>query len=326
MVTKDKLLSHLKGKRGQWVSGESLTTELAVSRAAICKHVRKLREEGYDIGSSTKKGYLFRNSTDRLLPREIRENLDTKVFGKGDIHYFEEIDSTNIRAKALAAGGAPEGTLVVAEKQTLGKGRRGRKWFSPEGDGIYISLVLRPVMPASEAPRITLMTAVAVADALLYLLEIPVTIKWPNDILIDGKKLAGILTEMSTEMESIDYVVVGLGLNVNTAGEAFPEDLRGQAISLSAESGTPVSRIGVARAFLKYFEKNYEMLGRGGFDAIMGRWRELTNVFGQQVRVEAIGKAYSGEVVDVDSDGTLVLKDDSGQLQRVLCGDLCVVE
>jgi len=325
MATKEKLLIHLKEKKGQWVSGESLTEELAVSRAAICKHVKRLRKDGYGIASSTKKGYLFRSPTDRLLAREIRQDLGTHAFGKGEIHYFEEIESTNVMAKALAAQGALEGTLVVAETQRLGKGRRGRTWFSPDGDGIYLSLILRPVIPASEAPRITLMTAVAVADALLSFVDIPVAIKWPNDILVGEKKLAGILTEMSTEMDSVDYIVVGLGLNVNTAAEGFPEALRGQATSLLVETGERVSRVGVVRAFLEHFEKCYEQLTTAGFDPIMTRWRALTNVFGQQVRVEAIGNVYSGEVVDVDSDGILVIKDESGQLQRVLCGDLCVV-
>ena len=326
LSTKYKLLFHLKGRKGQWVSGESLTDEMAVSRAAICKHVRKLREEGYDIASSTKKGYFFKRSTERLLPQEIREDLDTTVFGKGDIHYFEEIDSTNMQAKTLAARGAPEGTLVVAERQTLGKGRRGRQWFSPEGDGIYISLVLRPTIPANEAARMTLMTAVAVADALLSLVDISVTIKWPNDILIGKKKLAGILTEMSTEMDTIDYIVVGLGLNVNTPKEAFPEMIQEQATSLLNETGSRISRIALLQAFLTHFEKRYQMLTVGeGFKPIMRRWRELTNVFGQQVRVKAVGKVYAGEVVDVDSDGTLILKDAAGQLYRILCGDLCVL-
>jgi BirA family biotin operon repressor/biotin-[acetyl-CoA-carboxylase] ligase len=325
MATREKLLFSLKERKRQWVSGQSLTKELAVSRAAICKHIKRLREEGYDIASSTKKGYMLHSATDRLLPNEIREDLKSKLFGPGDIHYFEEIDSTNIRAKALAAQGASEGTLVVAETQRLGKGRRGRSWFSPDRSGIYLSLILRPVFPASEAPRITLMTAVAVADALMSLVDIPVAIKWPNDILADGKKLAGILTEMSTEMDSIDYVVVGLGLNVNTPHEDFPEELRGQATSLLAKTGERLSRVRVVRAFLEHFEKNYEQLTTEGFVPIMNRWRGLTNVFGQQVRVEAIGNVYSGKVVDVDSDGTLVLKDDDGQLHRVLCGDLCIV-
>jgi BirA family biotin operon repressor/biotin-[acetyl-CoA-carboxylase] ligase len=287
--------------------------------------VKKLREEGYGISSSTRKGYVFTSPTERLLAREIRHGLGTHTFGKGQIHYFEKIDSTNVMAKTLATQGALEGTLVVAETQHLGKGRRGRTWFSPAGGGVYLSLILRPVISASQAPSITLMTAVAVAEALLSVVDIPVTIKWPNDILVTGKKLAGILTEMSTELDSVDYIVVGLGLNVNTAAEDFPSGLRAQATSLLVETGERVSRVRLARAFLEHFEKRYEQLAAGGVAPIMSRWRELTNIFGQQVRVEAIGHVYAGEVLDIDSDGTLILKDENGQVQRVLCGDLCVV-
>ena len=215
MVTKDQLLVYLKEKRRTWISGELLSDELSVSRSAVWKHIRKLREEGYVIESSPKKGYLLRRDSDLLLPNEIRHGLNTKVFGKKDIEYFKEIDSTNTKAKDLAQGGAPEGTVVIAEKQTKGRGRRGRTWLSPEGDGIYATLILRPAMSPGEAPRITLMTAVAVAEALLSLIQIDIRIKWPNDILVNGRKLAGILTEITADMDAVNYIVVGLGLNVN---------------------------------------------------------------------------------------------------------------
>ncbi len=160
------------------------------------------------------------------MPNEILDSLDTRIFGKRNIDYFMEIDTTNTRAKDLAAEGAPEGTLVIAEKQTKGRGRKGRSWFSPLGHGIYTSFILRPAMPPSGAPRITLMTAVAIAEALLSLMQLEVRIKWPNDILVNGKKLAGILTEISTEMDAINYIVVGIGLNVNTPFKDLPEFLQ----------------------------------------------------------------------------------------------------
>jgi BirA family biotin operon repressor/biotin-[acetyl-CoA-carboxylase] ligase len=324
MATKDTLLSCLKEKKGHWVSGELLSNELAVSRAAVCKHIGKLRKEGYDIKSSTKKGYLFAGSPDRLLPNEIRDGLGTRIFGKGDILYFGQTDSTNTRAKELAGRMAPEGTVVVAEEQTSGRGRRERTWFSPKGHGIYASLILRPAMPASEAPRITLMTAVAVADALLSLAKMPVTIKWPNDILVNGKKLAGILTEISTEMDAVHHIVVGLGLNVSTPFERFPEDIRKKATSILIETGHQLPRVGVVRAYLEHFEVLYEELKRDGFGSIMQRWRKLSNVIGQRVTVEVIGKEYCGEVVAVDDDGVLVIRDDKGRSHRVICGDLNV--
>jgi len=230
MSTKDQLLLYLKERKGDWVSGEALSNKIAVSRSAVWKHICKLREEGYVIESSPKKGYLLRKAPDLLFPNEIREGLDTKVFGKRDIVYFTETDSTNTRAKDLAARGAPEGTLVISERQTKGRGRKGRSWFSPSQGGIYTSLILRPSISPSEAPKITLLSAVVVAETLRSLTGLSAIIKWPNDILINGKKIAGILTEMSTEMDAIDYIVVGLGLNVNTPD--FPDDIREKATSI----------------------------------------------------------------------------------------------
>ncbi|MBW2108770.1 MAG: biotin--[acetyl-CoA-carboxylase] ligase [Deltaproteobacteria bacterium] len=325
MDTREKLIALLRGDPGRWISGESLTKDLGVSRAAICKQVKGLRKQGYDIASSTRKGYLFRGTTERLLPREIVAGLDTRVFGKQQIHYFDAVDSTNLRAKALASEGACEGTLVVAERQTLGRGRRTRKWFSPEGDGIYLSLILRPCIAATEAAGITLMTAVAAADALERLAGLPVRIKWPNDILVRRKKLCGILTEIATEMDTIDYVVIGVGVNVNTPESRFPEELRDRATSMSIESGRRYSRVAVVRAFLEAFEKVYQQFIAGGFDGILSRWKELTDVIGQQVRVVLVGRVIIGRVLDVDRDGTLLVTDGYGRVHRVLSGDLVML-
>lgn len=325
MATRDELLWYLKEERGNWVSGELLSDKLAVSRAAISKHVRKLREECYVIESSPKKGYLLSEVSKLLLPGEIQEGLDTRVFGKGDIVYLQETDSTNTRAKDLAARGAPEGTLIVAEKQTGGRGRRGRSWFSPPGDGIYSSIILRPIMSPGEAPRITLMTSVAVAEALLSLTRLKVRIRWPNDILVGGKKIAGILTEISTEMDGVDYIIVGLGLNVNTPSESFPEEIKGEATSILMETGKQFSRVPLVRGYLEWYEKYYEMFKNDGFEPIMRRWKELADIVGQQLMVGTVGKKYVGEVVDVDSDGVLILKDGKGDTHRIFSGDVTLM-
>jgi BirA family biotin operon repressor/biotin-[acetyl-CoA-carboxylase] ligase len=263
-----------------------------------------------------------RDFSEFSMADEIRKGLDTRVFGKGDIAYFKETDSTNSRAKDLAAGHAPEGTLVLAERQASGRGRKGRSWFSPAGHGIYASLILRPSMSPSEAPRITLMTAVAMAETLLSLTQLPAKIKWPNDILVNGKKIAGILTEISLEMDSVDFVIVGLGLNVNTPLESFPQEIKGKATSVLIESGKWFSRIGIIRAYLQYYEMYYEMLRKSGFHPIIERWKELTNVLGQRAMVEVMGRKYFGEVIDVDNDGALIIKDSDGTSQRILSGDL----
>jgi BirA family biotin operon repressor/biotin-[acetyl-CoA-carboxylase] ligase len=320
MSTRDQLLSYLKQKKGEWVSGESLSNRIAVSRAAIWKHICTLRDEGYVIESSPKKGYCLRKVSEMLLPREIQEGLETKAFGKGDIIYFRETDSTNTRAKELAVQGAPEGTLVVSEAQTGGRGRKGREWFSPSKGGIYLSLILRPTISPAEAPKITLLTAVAIAEALLILTQLEVRIKWPNDILVNGKKLVGILTEMSTDMDEIDYVVVGLGLNVNTPG--FPEDISDKATSLFIEAGKQFSRARLVAEFLKWEEHYYELFQEVGFEPVIKRWKELSNIIGKIIAVEMIDQTLMGEVEDIDSDGFLILRDNRGKSHRIISGDV----
>lgn len=260
---------------------------------------------------------------DLLLPDEIRDGLDTRIFGKRDIVYFRETDSTNTRAKDLAARGAPEGTLVVSEKQKEGRGRKGRRWFSPSQEGIYASLILRPTISPGEAPKITMLTAVVVAETLLSLTQLEVKIKWPNDILVNGKKLGGILTEIRAERDAIDYVVVGLGLNVNT--RRFPDDIREKATSVLIETGNRFPRARLIREYLKWFEEYYELFNEIGFEPVMGRWKELTNVIGQRIRVEVVGKKYVGEVLDIDKDGALILKDSDGESHRILSADVSLL-
>jgi len=322
MFTKDRLLLLLKEKRGIWVSGELLSNKLAVSRSAIWKHVGKLRDEGYIIESFPRKGYLFKKASDLLLANEIREGLDTRVFGQGDIIYVEELDSTNKKAKALASNGAPEGTLVISEMQTNGRGRIGRSWFSSPRDGIYASFVLRPSISPREAPGITFLTAVSVAEALLSLVQLDVRIKWPNDILVNGRKLAGILTEMSAEIDKVDYVIVGLGMNINTSFDTFPREIRETATSIFILTGVKFPRIEVVRAYLHWYEKYYDMVKKEGFRPVFQRWKELSDTIGQRVVIDVPGKKQVGKVVDIDNDGALILRDDQGVRHRFFSGDV----
>jgi len=322
MTTKDHLLLYLKENQGHWVSGELISNNLSVSRAAIWKHIHKLKEDGYIIESAPKKGYLLSESSDPITADEIRKGLSTKIFGKKNITYLKETDSTNTRAKELAAQGAPEGTLVIAEKQTKGRGRRGRSWFSPPGDGIYFSLILRPIISPSETPKITLMTAVVLAETLISLMKLKLRIKWPNDILVNGKKLAGILTEISTDMDAVNYIIVGLGLNVNAQLEDLPKEIRKTATSILIETGKQFPRVKLIQHYLKLYEIFYDMFKNNDFEPIMNRWRELADIIGRQIKVDVIGKTHIGKVEDVDNDGVLILKDDQGRLQRIFSGDV----
>jgi len=318
--TKDQLLQYLKETKGEWVSGESLSNQMGVSRSAVWKQISKLKEEGYSIESAPKKGYLFRKTSEKLLPNEIREGLETKLLGKGDIVYSKEIDSTNRKARDLADEGAPEGTLILSEAQIKGKGRKGRTWFSPPKGGIYISLILRPTISPVEAPKFTLLAAVAIAEALLSMTPLNINIKWPNDILVNGKKIAGILTEMSTEMDAVNYIVVGLGLNVNTP--KFPDEIQGIATSIFIETGKVFPRVRLIQEYLVRYETYYEMYKKTGFEPIINRWKDLSNIVGKKVEVRVIGNQFIGKALDIDGDGALILKDDQGVIHRIISGDI----
>ncbi|MBN2126754.1 MAG: biotin--[acetyl-CoA-carboxylase] ligase [Deltaproteobacteria bacterium] len=319
-ATRERLLFHLRENKGDWVSGEGLSDRLSVTRSAVWKHIRKLREEGYLIESSPKRGYRLQKASQMLLPQEIREGLETEVFGRGEIFHFTEIDSTNRKAGELAARGAPEGTLVISEAQSRGRGRMGREWFSPPGKGIYASLILRPPIAPSEAPGITLLTAVAVTDSLAALTRLKPAIKWPNDILIGGKKVAGILTEIRMEMDAVDYMVVGLGLNVNV--KSFPDPIRETATSISRETGGVFSRVALLREYLRHFEDHYNAFRRGGLHGILKRWRKLSDTIGRRIRVVTLGGEYVGKAEDIDREGFLILKDGSGPPRRIFSGDV----
>jgi BirA family transcriptional regulator, biotin operon repressor / biotin---[acetyl-CoA-carboxylase] ligase len=325
MSTKDQLLMHLKEGKGTWVSGESLGHRMAISRSAVWKHIRTLKEEGYVVESCRKKGYLLRQATDLLTLTEIQEGLNTNVFGKRDIVCFRDTDSTNVRAEHLANEGAPEGTVVVAETQSQGRGRRGRRWFSPPGEGIYASIILRPRVSPNEAPKLTVMASVAMAVTLLSMMPLGVAIKWPNDILINAKKVAGILTEISAEMDRIHYVIIGLGINVNTPCDVFPPDIRDTATSIFIETGNACSRVKLLRSFLESLESYYETFKREGFDPVMRRWKELTNIIGKQITVDLIDHTYTGVVLDIDDDGFLILRDSGGTLRKIVSGDVTLL-
>jgi len=320
-TTRYRLLACLKENLSQWVSGESISNQLGISRAAIWKHINSLKDAGHLIQSAPKKGYCLTQAADLLSPEEISGGLGTRLMGRPSVVVFKETDSTNQQAKILAAQGAPEGTVVLAETQSQGRGRRGRTWFSPVGQSIYMSAILRPDMAPAQAPQITLMTAVAVCSA-LQSAGLNARIKWPNDILIEGKKIAGILTEISTEMDMVDWVVVGLGLNVNTPVDQMPSEIREIATSVQIQKGRPFSRIELLCALLKKFEDCYELLKADGFGPIMKQWRQMTDIIGQRVYVDVMDTRYFGTAEAVDDDGVLVLRDDQGRIRRIFSGDV----
>jgi len=318
-----KVLALLRRKAGGFVSGEDICHELGISRTAVWKHIQSLREEGYIIDAHFRLGYRFRKAPDILLPEELLPRLRTKVLGQS-IHYFPSIGSTNDEAKRLAAAGCPEGTVVIAEVQEAGRGRLSRGWFSPPGKGITMSVVLRPAIPPREAPRCTLAAAVAVHRAISQFAGVACGIKWPNDILDkqSGRKLVGILTEMSAEIDAVNYIVVGIGINVNSTQEDFPPEIAGIAASLAMISGQPFCRPELVAALLDELEQAYFKITNDRFAEILAAWREASLTLGAEVAVfEPGGSGFTGMARDIDAEGALLVETPQG-MRRVVAGDV----
>ncbi len=326
MKLRQAILNTLKENPGVWVSGEALSENLNVSRTTVWKQIRHLLNEGYAIESAPKKGYRMTGTPDLLSPDEVQPDLATKVLGRQDYFYFREIDSTNNYARNAAQQGAPEGTVVVAEMQTAGRGRRGRTWFSPAAQGIYMSIILRPVMPLPQLSRIPLMAAVALAETLRAIPGLDARIKWPNDILIHNRKIAGILSEAVADMDGIDYVVAGFGININNDPSEFPLDLRMPATSVQAEQHQSLSRVRLLQILLYNLELRYKQLLAGDFDLILNKARDLSMVIGQDVRLETSEGSVIGRAIDLNQDGYLVVAGPNGTIQTVMSGEIEVVD
>jgi BirA family biotin operon repressor/biotin-[acetyl-CoA-carboxylase] ligase len=332
-ATRARILDALRRGDG-WVSGQALGNGLGISRMAIAKHVRALQALGYRIESATRRGYRLTRSPDRLGPEALELTLPSAGTGRGRrgtvpmaapvFEHHDSIDSTNRRAKELAAAGCPARSLVVAEAQTAGRGRRGRAWHSPAGSGIYASLVLRPTLAPEHAPLLTLAASVAIAEALCARANVATVIKWPNDVLVGTRKIAGILTEMVAEPERMDFAVVGFGINVNLAASAVPAELRAVATSLRIETGRTFRRAELLADCLKRLGDLCAELEAGRFDAVLAPWRARSNFIGRRVRVETLRETRVGLASDVGPDGSLVLETADGVRHSVLSGDVTV--
>lgn len=316
-----RILELLRRQEG-FLSGEDIGRELSITRAAVWKGIKKLREEGYEIEAVTNRGYRLTNPETMYNKRELEQGLKTKTMGQ-TIYFYEETDTTNNRARELALEGAPEGTLVVAEKQTAGRGRRGKVWESPLGTGIWMSLVLRPQIAPAEASVLTLLCGLATAEAIEAETGLSAGIKWPNDILINGKKAVGILTEMDCEMSEVHFVIPGIGINVNTA--SFPPEIAEIATSLYLECGKTVSRRRLVHKVLERLEEHYEtFLRTGSFAAMLEDYRKLCITLGKEVHV--LGREpFFAEALDITSEGELLVRRaDNGKEEVVFSGEVSI--
>jgi len=313
----EKILKVFKSHGEGFVSGQDLSDKLGVSRAAVWKHIGKLREWGYTVEAQPHLGYKLAGAPDRLLAHELSWKLGNKVIGKKILSY-DVVDSTMDVALGLAEANISEGACVFSEGQKHGRGRVGRQWQSPKHKGIYFSCVLRPDIIPNESPKITLMAAVALARAIREETSTGAQIKWPNDILIGGKKVCGILTEMNAETDRVKFIILGVGVNANGIGKSL---VRG-ATTLQEEIGHKVNRIGLAQSILKSLDEQYRLFIKKGFKEIIREWKELSATLGRHVKVKDRGRTIEGQAVDVDKDGALVIRRDHGFLERILAGDI----
>jgi BirA family biotin operon repressor/biotin-[acetyl-CoA-carboxylase] ligase len=320
--TAGRILEMLHNRQGR-LSGAEISKILGISRSAIWKHIKALRREGYQIEAKPASGYQLIAVPSHLTTWEIQTGLETEEIGK-KVHVFPKVDSSNTVAFQLALKGASEGEVVIVESQTTGKGRMGRRWESPAGVNIYLSIILRPLFPPSKIPLITLMTAVACTEGIEEVTGILPAIKWPNDLLLGEKKLGGILTEADMEMDRINFVIVGIGINVNMTRGAFPPSIRDTASSLQEALGKQISRILIIQAILRRFELWYTRFKEGRVEAITRRWEELSQIRGKHVSVDFMGETVQGQVLEIDADGALLVQEAGGELKRIVAGDVHV--
>lgn len=318
---KTEILRYLKEADG-YISGQELCERFQVSRTAVWKVVRQLEAEGYEIEAVRNRGYRLKTAGDILSQAEILSSIRGSWAGR-EILYLDEVDSTNTAAKKAAENGAVHGTLVVSERQTGGKGRRGRAWDSPRGTGIFMTLILRPNMAPVHASMLTLVAALAVADGIRECTGAESLIKWPNDIVMSGKKVCGILTEMSADPDCINYVAVGIGINVNM--EEFPEEIRGVAASIFTETGKKTKRSLLISAVMAAFERYYEVFMKTtDMSGLLEDYNGKLANCGRTVRVLDPAGEYSGTAIGIDREGELLVGMEDTTVRRVLSGEVSV--
>lgn len=320
-----EILPFLRKSRKDFVSGADISRSLRISRTAVWKHVGALREAGFEIEAHTSRGYRLIAAPDLLLPQELMEGLKTRFIAR-EIHHLLSTDSTNRVAQDLAEAGSPEGTTVIAEEQTQGRGRLGRSWYSPARRSIYASIILRPTIPLPQVPQLTLVGAVAAGRALSSVYDGPPEmrprIKWPNDILIGGRKVSGTLVEATSVGEILRHVVLGIGINVNLEEKDFPSELSGTATSLLIACGHPVSRKDLAIRFFQELEACYTEFRQAGFSRLSGEYAEMSDLWGRQVRVSLSEGSVEGIAEGLEDDGALRVRTSAGATERILAGDV----
>ncbi|WP_156774350.1 biotin--[acetyl-CoA-carboxylase] ligase [Fictibacillus arsenicus] len=318
---KEALLHMLAENEGEFVSGQQISENLNCSRTAIWKHISELRKSGYSIEAVQKRGYRLLTSPDLVTAEEVSLYTGNGTFGK-KVTYKTSVKSTQEIAHSLAREGALEGSIVLADEQTGGRGRLGRAWQSPSGTGIWMSLILRPEIPLQKAPQLTLLIAVAASRAIEKVTGLEAAIKWPNDLLIKGKKVAGILTELQAEADSIHSVIVGIGMNVNQEKKHFTEEISEIATSLAIEGGKTYKRAEIAGAVLQEIENLYRSYLVKGFAVIKLLWEARAYSLGKRITARSVTGSITGYAKGITDEGVLLLEDDNGEIHSIYSADI----
>jgi BirA family biotin operon repressor/biotin-[acetyl-CoA-carboxylase] ligase len=319
-TNEELILAFLADGGEDFTSGEALSGKLGLSRAAVWKYVESLRHKGYRIEAVPARGYRLVEVPDRVSPLELAPHLSSREIGRV-IHHYDSVPSTNELAFRLANQGAAHGEVVIADEQTAGKGRLGRSWASPKGVNLYFSVILRPDLPSYRAPELTLVAAVAAAEA-IQSAQVPARIKWPNDLMLGNRKLGGILTELSSELDRIHFAVLGMGINVNSTPAQFSPEVARVAVSISEVLGKRISRAGLAADLWGRLERWLTVHAEQGFAPVRAAWKEFCGMLGQPVLIQTGQKQLSGIAEDIDEAGALILRDSEGKRERVVSGDV----
>ncbi|WP_027623081.1 biotin--[acetyl-CoA-carboxylase] ligase [Clostridium lundense] len=320
---KEEILNLLKKNSNSFISGQYISEKLGVTRTSIWKYMNTLKEEGYEIESVSKKGYKLIASPDILTFHEIKEYLNTKYIGK-KLVYFNSIDSTNTKAKELASLGEENGTVIISEEQTGARGRLGRNWCSPKGKGIWLSIILKPDIDPMNVAKVTQVAGAAVCKSILDM-GITTYIKWPNDIVINSKKVCGILTEMSGELNMVNYVVLGIGINVNIDPQEIPKDLKEVATSLKIEEGKSINRKELTGKLLNNFELLYDdFLSSSSLNSSIEICKKYSILLGRKIKIINRNTSTLGKAIDIDSDGRLIVQYENGKTEAVISGEVSI--
>jgi len=321
MIKHEDLLHMLLNAEGRFVSGEEISRNLSISRTAVWKHVNKLRDMGYEFEAVSRKGYRLVTKPDSIDATALQLALDTTVFGRKAVLLTSTL-STQGDVLKLAEQGQAEGAVIIAEEQTGGRGRFGRKWFSPPGKGIWMSVLLRPDVPLQHTPQLTLLTGVAVCRAVRACTGADAGIKWPNDLLIDGRKVCGILLESTVEDHEVRYCIAGIGVDVNFDPEDYPEDLTTIATSLKMETGQPVDRTKLTAAILTELEQLYFLYQKEGFGVISALWEALSVSMNREITVTNPHGVIEGKAIGLDPSGALLVEKHDGEHTLIISGEI----